>query len=112
MAGGSGRVDADLEVLQGVSRKLAQDYASLQDAIKKLQGESEIHSAKWDGQAKAAWSNAMVNVNNAWSALNNTLDMVAHNINQSGANYDAQDSDGAGAYSKIPTTGITSSLGG
>jgi WXG100 family type VII secretion target len=112
MAGGSGSLKADLDVLRGVSQKLAQDYQSLQDAIVKLQGEAEMHSATWSGAAKTAWNNAMVNVNNAWSALNATLDEVAGNISTSGANYDTQDSDSANSYNKIPTTGITSSLGG
>jgi WXG100 family type VII secretion target len=110
MAGGS--VNADLDVLRGVSQKLAQDYSSLQDAIKTLQGEADTHSASWDSQAKVAWQNAMINVNSAWSALNNTLDQVAHNINTSGVNYDTSDADGASDYNKIPTTGITTSLGG
>lgn len=112
MAGGGGSVRADLDVLRGVSSKLAQDYSSLQDAITKLQGEADTHSAQWDGAAKAAWTNAMINVNNAWSALNATLDEVAANISQSGANYDTQDNDSASSYGKIPTTGITTSLGG
>jgi len=112
MAGGSGRVNADLDVLRGVSSKLAQDYSSLQGAITKLQGEADAHSASWDGQAKAAWTTAMINVNNAWSALNTTLDEVAANISQSGANYDTTDNDGASSYNKVPTTGITTGLSG
>jgi WXG100 family type VII secretion target len=112
MAGGSGSVNADLGALQGVSSKMAQDYGSLQDAITKLQGEAAAHSATWDGQAKAAWNTAMINVDSAWSALNRTLDEVTVNISKSSKNYDTQDSDNASSYKKIPTTGITTSLGG
>jgi len=111
MAGG-GSVNADLDVLRGVSSKLAQDYSSLQDAITRLQGEAQTHSASWDGAAKAAWNNAMIGVNDAWNKLNLILDEVAGNIGQSGSNYDTQDSDSASTYNKIPSTGITTSLGG
>jgi WXG100 family type VII secretion target len=110
MAGGS--VKADLDVLRGVSSKMAQDYASLQEAITRLQGEADTHSASWDGAAKAAWTNAMISVNSAWNGLNLILDEVAGNIGQSSTNYDTQDNDSASSYSKVPTTGITTSLGG
>jgi WXG100 family type VII secretion target len=110
MAGGG--INADLDVLQGVSSKLANDYSSLQDAIRKLQGEADTHSASWDSQAKVAWNTAMVAVNNAWNKLNVVLDEVAGGIGRSGTNYDTQDSDSASSYGKISPTGITTGLSG
>jgi WXG100 family type VII secretion target len=111
MAGG-GSVKADLDVLRGVSQKLAQDYGSLQDAISTLQREADTHSASWDGAAKAAWNNAMISVNDAWNKLNLILDEVAGNVSQSGANYGTQDDDSATSYGKVQTTGITTGLSG
>src|SRR5207248_2524387 len=42
---GSGGVKADLDVMQGVAKKMASDYEQLQQTITTLQNEAETHSA-------------------------------------------------------------------
>jgi WXG100 family type VII secretion target len=96
--------------MQGVSGKLVSDYESLQAAISTLQGKADVHSATWDGAAKAAWNTAMENVNAAWNKLNVVLDDIAHNVNTSGANYGTTDADNASNLGKVPTGDITAAL--
>ncbi len=110
MAVSGSQVRADLDTLQGVASKFVSDYESLQAAISRLQGEAEMHSATWDGAAKAAWNTAMEQVNVAWANLNSVLDEIAHNVNTSGANYSTTDADNASALNKVPTGDITAAL--
>jgi WXG100 family type VII secretion target len=106
----SGQIKADLDLLQGVSTKMVGDYEQLQSAITTLQNESSMHAASWSGEAKTAWDNAMVGVNNAWNQLNSVLDEIASNINTSGGHYQNTDTGNAHAIGQVPTTGITTAL--
>lgn len=111
MAGPSAaQMKADLDVLGGVSSKMAGDYESLQAAITTLQSEAETHSASWSGEAKNAWNTAMEGVNTAWNKLNLVLDEISQNISTSGSEYSSTDGSNATALNQVPTTDITSSL--
>ncbi|GAB3238702.1 WXG100 family type VII secretion target [Kineosporia babensis] len=107
---GNGQVKADLDVLGGVSSKMAGNYEQLEEAISKLRGEAATHSASWSGQARNAWQVAMDDVNSAWAQLNGVLNEISGNIQTSGAQYDSTDSANAQSHGQVETTGITSAL--
>jgi WXG100 family type VII secretion target len=104
------QVKADLEIMRGVAGKLANDYAQLQQSITTLQGQAEMHSATWSGEAKNAWNIAMENVNAAWLRLNGVLDEITGNISTSGGQYGETDSTNASGFRNVQATDITSAL--
>lgn len=110
MAGPS--IQAEVDVMSGVSSQFQGHYDSLQSAISMLQGESAAHAASWNGETRKAYDVAMEGVNSAWNNLNNVLEKISGAISSSASNYSNTDSTGASQINTVDATGITSGLRG
>jgi WXG100 family type VII secretion target len=104
------QVSADLSVMGNVSKKFVTDYEQLQGYVTALQGECDTVVATWRGQASAAFTQVKSEVDGAWTALNAVLDEIANNISTNQAQYGNTDNTNAAGYSRVPVTGITTSL--
>jgi WXG100 family type VII secretion target len=104
------RVSADLSVMGTVSNKFGTDYEQLQSYVTALQNECDTVVSTWRGAASGAFVQVKAEVDAAWTALNAVLDEISSNIAVSQTNYGNTDSNNASGYSRVPTTGITTSL--
>jgi WXG100 family type VII secretion target len=93
-----------------VSNKFGTDYEQLQSYVTALQSECETVVSSWKGSASGMFVQVKAELDAAWKSLNVALDDIASHIATNQTNYGNTDSNNASGYSRVPVTGITTSL--